>query len=581
MWHSRSSGVHGLAVADRHRSRRWPPLPVRTAARTRPCRGHRGRSPSPRRPRRARRRDPARERDTARRRRVRAGTGPRRSASAPRRRCANTSYRRSRSSTRAGRMNMVADYSPSRPGPYAGRMRSSHRSRWRWGIPVLVAAVALVGIGAASAGSTTQPPGRRDHPRRRRRGRRRTGRQWASYVPGSSVWRHGRHPAAAWRPPSSMRTGPGWRTDGCRARNALCAMAERALLDLHLMIRPNGALIAANRYHWRYVWPRDSSFAVVTLSATGHHADAERILRFLADVAPDSGLWHARYLPDGSGDPPTMHGCVSSTAPAGCRGRWFWLETYPDWRMRRRWRAISPRWSPTPPTRWRVRWTRTILHPDAGLLGRTVHCSRWALAAPARLGLRAAAALAPTLGVDGSTWRGAARRLDVEREFGAASAYGRRRVPRDRRSPRISAVARAHRLGRRGRHLLAPPFAARDVDIRARRSRRPVAVPNGGLRPGVTWQTDVDVAWTPTTALFALASAANADPADAEAQDLARRTQDAPGRAAGEGERVRRAGSVAPLSWTGSSGPARPPRARVRLSRSCRPPEPCLPGLAE
>jgi GH15 family glucan-1,4-alpha-glucosidase len=78
-------------------------------------------------------------------------------------------------------------------------------------------------------------------------------------------------------------------------------------------------------------------------------------------------------------------------------------------------------------------------------------------------------------------------------------------------------------------------------------------VPNGGLRPGVTWQTDVDVAWTPTTALFALASAANADTADAEALLTWLDEHRTPLGALPE--KVNESGdpaSVAPLSWTGS-----------------------------
>ena len=167
---------------------------------------------------------------------------------------------------------MVADYSPSRPGPYAGRMRSSHRSRWRWGIPVLVAAVALVGIGAASAGSTTQPL-RADGITRGDDGE-------VVDVPVGSGVRTCPAPVLATDdtlPPveaALVDADRAWLADGRvpGTGTAYEAMAERALLDLHLMIRPNGALIAANRYHWRYVWPRDLSFAVVTLSATGHHA---------------------------------------------------------------------------------------------------------------------------------------------------------------------------------------------------------------------------------------------------------------------------------------------------------------------
>jgi GH15 family glucan-1,4-alpha-glucosidase len=54
---------------------------------------------------------------------------------------------------------------------------------------------------------------------------------------------------------------------------------------------------------WRYVWPRDSAVVAAAFARTGHYADAERILNFLQRVEPESGLFQARYLPDGSGVP--------------------------------------------------------------------------------------------------------------------------------------------------------------------------------------------------------------------------------------------------------------------------------------
>ncbi|HEU0213501.1 MAG TPA: hypothetical protein VFR13_05400 [Jiangellaceae bacterium] len=440
-------------------------------------------------------------------------------------------------------------------------MRSSHRWRWRWGIPVLVAAVALIGVGAASAGSTTQPlradgiirgddGGVADVPVGSGR----------SYVAGSSVLSRGDDPL----PPvqaALVDADRAWLAAGRvpGTGTAHGAMAERALLDLHLMIRPNGALIAANRYHWRYVWPRDASFAVVALSATGHHADAERILRYLADVAPDSGIWHARYLPDGSGAPPDARLRQLDGSGWVPWAVWIWLETHPD---------------------------RAHAAQVAGHLGEMVTDSADALArslgdddlplrtpdyweqngplltlgiaAPARLGLRAATALAPTLGVDDSAWRDAGRRLDgaIEREFGAR---GFPRTVADDDPETIGAHGYPVPRERTGRDaavtFLGLPFAAGDADIReaVRGAGRSLRVPNGGLRPGMTWQTDVDVAWTPTTALFALALAANGDTADAESLlswlDEHRTPLGAlPEKVNESGEPA----SVAPLSWTGS-----------------------------
>jgi len=80
-------------------------------------------------------------------------------------------------------------------------------------------------------------------------------------------------------------------------------MVAVALLDLHVLSRPYGVPVAGWSDPWRYVWPRDSAVVAAAFARTGHHADAERILNFLQQVQPESGLFQARYLPDGSGVP--------------------------------------------------------------------------------------------------------------------------------------------------------------------------------------------------------------------------------------------------------------------------------------
>ena len=80
-------------------------------------------------------------------------------------------------------------------------------------------------------------------------------------------------------------------------------MVATALLDLHVLSRPYGVPVAGWSPPWRYVWPRDSALVVSALARTGHAADAERIVAFLQRVQPESGLFQARYLPDGSGVP--------------------------------------------------------------------------------------------------------------------------------------------------------------------------------------------------------------------------------------------------------------------------------------
>src|SRR5690625_7729018 len=82
-------------------------------------------------------------------------------------------------------------------------------------------------------------------------------------------------------------------------------MAERVLLDLHMLMRaPDalpGAVVAAPTGIWQYVWPRDSAFISVAFAHTGHLQEAEDILGFLARVHRTDGLFESRYLTVGSG----------------------------------------------------------------------------------------------------------------------------------------------------------------------------------------------------------------------------------------------------------------------------------------
>ena len=80
-------------------------------------------------------------------------------------------------------------------------------------------------------------------------------------------------------------------------------MVSVALLDLHVLSRPYGVPVAGWSNPWRYVWPRDSALVAAAFARTGHLGDAERILDFLQQVQPESGLFQARYLPDRSGVP--------------------------------------------------------------------------------------------------------------------------------------------------------------------------------------------------------------------------------------------------------------------------------------
>ena len=94
-----------------------------------------------------------------------------------------------------------------------------------------------------------------------------------------------------------------------------------ALLDLHVLSQTHGVPVAGWTPAWRYVWPRDSAFAASALARTGHLADAERILDFLARVQPGSGLF-AGPLPAGRERRTGRIAAFSWTGSAGRCGRW-------------------------------------------------------------------------------------------------------------------------------------------------------------------------------------------------------------------------------------------------------------------
>ena len=339
----------------------------------------------------------------------------------------------------------------------------------------------------------------------------------AAYLPETSVLDTGEPPSA----PEAERIAAdrAWLRGAERpARGTAYAdMADRALLDLHLLLQPSGALLAANRYHWRYVWPRDASFAVVALSATGRHDDAETILRFLSRVAPDRGIWHARYRPDGSGDPPDDRRRQLDGSGWVPWALWFWQETHPDRAYADALVAdVAPMVVNSANAIVRSFGDDDLPRATPDYWEQSGQRLTLGVAAPARLGLRAAVDLAPVLDVDPAAWRQAAIELDagIRREFGA------------RGYPRNVADTNRNKFADHGYPLpledpghdasltfLSPPFAPAEGVIRGafHRTGLGLQVPNGGLRPGEDWETDQDVAWTPTTALFALAAAGYGD----------------------------------------------------------------------
>ncbi len=317
------------------------------------------------------------------------------------------------------------------------------------------------------------------------------------------------------------------------------AMAERALLDLRLLTRPDGAAIAAAYPRWDYVWPRDASWAAAAFSATGRHEESYDILSFLARTQKPDGTWEARYETDGSpvldGRPPQLD--ATGWFPWAV---WFHVATAPEEleRARKLWPAVREAADAS------TKSLRSDGLPPGGADYWEVETWKANLgtAVPLRTGLRAAADLARSFGyaTDALRYSDAADRLDaaIEREF---APY---RYPRTTRSGSGADSAA---------NFLAPPFAPPDSSVREAiaEAGEKLAAPNGGILPGEKWPQAPTVAWTPETALFALSAAAsgNQESADRWLGWLAdHRTSlgSFPEKVDGAGDPK----TVAPLGWT-------------------------------
>ena len=102
--------------------------------------------------------------------------------------------------------------------------------------------------------------------------------------------------------PGLVRAAPRWLAAaqplGAEAPRWAGRMYARSLLVLHALTDPrSGAVVAAARDGWAYVWPRDASAVAIALSAAGYRAEARRIVGFLRGL--DLGA-AARFHPDGA-----------------------------------------------------------------------------------------------------------------------------------------------------------------------------------------------------------------------------------------------------------------------------------------
>jgi glucoamylase len=374
------------------------------------------------------------------------------------------------------------------------------------------------------------------------------------YQPGSSVLRSGGRiylapgrfapvtAAVAACARDSTRTAQQWLAAGIipGATAQQRSVATRALLDLRLSTRPNGAVIAGWHRAWRYSWPRDSSWVAVALADTDHDADALEILRFLQRTQLPDGRWAARYWPGGSG--PVRDGRPVELDADGWVpwAVWSWAAAAGD------------------PVRDQLTelWPMVSAAADAaadslaadGLPAASMDYwedsveTTLGTAAPLLAGLRAAADIAGRLGRTGPAqrWAGAAGRLSraIQAEFGR---YGYHRLPRDR-SGADAAVT-----------FLGPPFAAATTPVTQAvlRAERALTLPVGGVLPGTDFPGNRSVAWTAETAFFALCLASAGDRAMSAtvlAWLAAHRTSlgALPEQVNARGHPV----SVAPLAWT-------------------------------
>ncbi|KJY36549.1 hypothetical protein VR44_07780, partial [Streptomyces katrae] len=117
--------------------------------------------------------------------------------------------------------------------------------------------------------------------------------------------------------------------------------AERALLSMRALLRPNGAFAAAWYPFWDFSWPRDSAFAAAAFAHTGHDEEAYRILRYNAGTQRPDGTWEARTRLDGSGPPDDRRWQLDANGWVPWAA-WQWYRTAPAAGRAERLRALYP-----------------------------------------------------------------------------------------------------------------------------------------------------------------------------------------------------------------------------------------------
>lgn len=318
-------------------------------------------------------------------------------------------------------------------------------------------------------------------------------------------------------------------------------MATTALLDLHTMTVSSGGVIAGPSAAWRYVWPRDASFVAAAYAATGHLEDAVGVLDFLQQVQAPDGSFHARYLPDGSGVPDnrglqtdgtawtlwslqrvlTAAETAQATGSPGAAAQETHTSTttsaeqggsavsgsagYRPAQLRERFEPLLNR-----SVNYLMSQTSTPDHlplPSADYWERPESRVTLGTAAPVLAGLESAEQIYRQARRDDGAARLGERTDELRSAIVAAfgsSGYGR--YPG--RTARDSAVA-----------FTLAPFLTDPLPgaLSAWQDSIPAMQrPGGGLAPGEAW-AETSMSWTPETALYAWAAAANDRPERARA----------------------------------------------------------------
>jgi glucoamylase len=280
---------------------------------------------------------------------------------------------------------------------------------------------------------------------------------------------------------------------------AASTMVPDALLDLDVLGHSYGVAVAGWAPNWRYVWPRDSALVATALARTGHLQDAERVIGFLERVQPKSGVFEARYLPDGSGAPDrrgvqsdgvgwALWAMVEIAEQLPSTGRPAFVKRHRSLLHRSTQAALAM-----------IHNGNSLPAPSSDYWERKERKLTLATAALVLAGLRSSAALYRILGEDEAASRAAtgaaALAVAVQR------AFARDGFPRT-----LGGRADSVDLGV---SFLLPPFAPR-ADPSAlqvwRGSVSHLLRPAGGLAPGGSWRED-GVSWNTATSSYAMTAA--------------------------------------------------------------------------